>query len=92
MKKYRSTPEYKAKRAAYIAKNKNKIQEQEKITKSRYSEKNKNEVSDAYVINKLVQQGYGTKEEIMNNPELIGIKRVQILSRRIKNIIHATKH
>jgi hypothetical protein len=90
MKERRQTPEYKAYMKAYRQKKREKIQEQERITKKRYSDKHRDAVTDEYVLQKLVEQGFGTKEELKNNKELIEIKRVKILTKRLKNII--SKH
>lgn len=82
MKERRTTPEYKAYMKAYRERNKEKIREQEIITKKRYQEKNWSELSDVYVINQLVSQGVADKELLLQTPELIQLKRVQILIKR----------
>lgn len=79
----RQTPGYKKFVKKYYKKNKKKILEQQRITGRRWHEKEKKAVTDQYVIGKLVTQGY-TKEQIELTPQLIEIKRGQILLARIK--------
>jgi hypothetical protein len=80
----RQTPEYKEYVKKYREKNKEKIAKQEAVTKKRYHEKHKTSVSDEYAIQQLVSQGYGTRAEVEGNKELIEIKKVQILTKRLK--------
>lgn len=86
MKEKRKTDEYKRKVKAYRMRNKEKIAKQEVITKRRHHEKNKEQISDAYVLQRLKQDGN-------NNPtaEEIEIKRSKILIHRIKQKIEAKK-
>lgn len=87
MKIKRQTPEYKAMMKAYRQRNKEKIHQQEVITKQRYHEKNKKPITDKYVSNLLRTQG------IKITPENIEIKRGQILISRIKDkVLKATKN
>lgn len=79
MKVKRQTPEYKAKMAEYRKKNKEKIYQQEVITKKRYHEKNKSLLTDKYIINLLKTQG-----ATAITPDLIELKRVKVLKHRIK--------
>jgi hypothetical protein len=83
-KEYRDKPSAKENMKKYRQKNKDKIAEQERITKERYLRKNVDPITDKYVARLLVTQGHGTFDEIINNKELIEIKRGQILLRRIK--------
>lgn len=80
----RQTERYKANRKRYIQNNKDKISQQEANAKLRYHVKNRDAITDTYVISQLVNQRFGTREEIANNLELIEIKRSQILLKRIK--------
>src|ERR1035437_8975402 len=82
----RETPEYKAYVVAYRERRKDRIYKQEVVSKKRYHEKNRDAITDRYAINLLRTQGYGTVEEIENNPELIEIKRSEILLSRIKTV------
>lgn len=88
MREKRKTPEYKAKMKEYRENNKQKIYQQEVITKKRYHEKNRDAVTDEYVIGRLIQQGYKREE---CTPELIELKRVKILKKRLKNKIAKLK-
>lgn len=89
MKVKRQTPEYKEKMRAYRERNKERIYQQEVITKKRYHEKNRDTISDKYIINQLVNQGYGTKEQVIKNPDLMEFERAKILLHRLKNQLHA---
>lgn len=83
MKKKRSTPEYKKMMRDYRQRNREKIQQQEIITKRRYHEKNRDAVTDAYVINNLRQKGI-----IEPSVEQMEMQRVKILTKRLKRKIH----
>lgn len=85
MKERRQTPEYKAYMKAYREKNKEKIKEQELITKRKYHEKNKKEITDKYASHILRTQGKDISEE---NLEL---EKVKILVHRIKKVILNTE-
>ena len=86
MKSRRGSDEYKKMMKEYRLKNKDKIYQQEVITKRRYHEKNRDAVTDAYVINQLVNQGVADKDGILSCPGLIEAKRLQILiKRKIRN-------
>lgn len=91
-KEYRSTPEYKSKRKAYIEKNKEKIRQQGIECKRKYHEKNRDEITDKYVVNLLRTQGYGKPEDLIKNKELIEIKRSEIILSRIKAEIYEQKN
>lgn len=86
----RQTPEYKKMMKEYRERNKARIYEQEVITKRRYHEKNKNEISDKYIINQLVNQGYGKKEDVSKNKDLIAYEKSKILLHRLKQQIYVT--
>jgi len=91
MKEKRQTPEYKIKMKTYREKRKSIIQQQEVITKRRYHEKHRDGVTDSYVIRQLVTQGFGKYEEIEKNKDLIEIKRIKILNKRLRNEIAKRK-
>lgn len=78
----RQTPEYKAMMRAYRKKNKEKIYNQEVITKRRYAEKHRDNITDEYVIRMLIGEGVATRESLKLHPELIQAKRIQILIKR----------
>lgn len=80
----RQTDKYKTYVKEYRKKNKAKIQQQETVTKNRYHSKNRDPITDKYVIRQLISQGYGSKEQVMGDKELIELKRIQILNKRIK--------
>jgi len=82
-KTYRQTPAYKKMMKEYRQRNKHKIYLQEIVTKSRYHEKNRDPITDKYVINILRTQGIRNP-----SPEVIEIKRSQILLARIKKKIN----
>lgn len=86
----RQTPEYKAYMKAYRAARKEKIYRQELITKKRYTDKNRDSVSDEYCIAKIKVQKNINRDAI--TPEMIQIKRGQILIKRLKNKIAKIKN
>lgn len=77
-KQIRVTADYKNYVREYRKRNKDKIYNQEKICKQRYHEKNRDSISDQYVINLLNNQGLSVVL-----PELIKLKRLQIIAKRI---------
>jgi hypothetical protein len=81
-KQKRQTPEYKEKMRAYRKRNKDKIHNQEVVTKKRYHEKHRDNVTDEYVIRQLITQGVATRDSLRSHPELIEAKRIQILIKR----------
>lgn len=82
----RQTPEYKKMMKEYRENNKEKIYEQEVVTKKRYHEKNRDSITDKYCIHQLRQQGIS---EI--TPELIEWERGQILVARLKKKVSGHK-
>lgn len=84
MREARKTPEYKAYMKEYRKRRKEIIQQQEQVTKRKYHEKHRDAVTDSYAIRLLVTQGFGTYEEIEKQRELIDLKKVQILTKRLK--------
>lgn len=77
----RQTTAYKENRKRYIQENKEKIHQQEIITKRRYQRKNVDGLTDKYIIRNLVDSGID-KEIIIKAPELIEAKRFQLLIKR----------
>jgi hypothetical protein len=67
---------------AYRKRNKDKIHNQEVVTKKRYHEKHRDNVTDEYVIRQLITQGVATRDSLRSHPELIEAKRIQILIKR----------
>lgn len=82
MKKRRDTPEYKAHMKEYRDKRKDIIYQQEVVTKKRYARKHIDALTDEYVIRKLVDQNVADKETLIQHPEIIEAKRLQILIKR----------
>lgn len=81
----RQTKRYKENRKKYIQKNKEKISQQERITKRRYHEKNRDELTDEYVGAKIVNKTPLKRNEIP--PAFIKIKRLEIICiRTLKTI------
>lgn len=82
MRLKRQTPEYKAMMKAYRQKRKDIIREQEIITKKRYHEKHRDNLTDTYIIRQLANQKIADKHDLVNHPEIIEAKRLQILIKR----------
>ncbi len=78
-----ANPEFKAYRERYIAKNKAHIEKQEVVTRARYHTKNRDGLTDTYIIKLLVNNGY-TKEQVLQNPNLIVERREKIKSQRLR--------
>ena len=89
MKKKRGTSKYKKYIKSYRERNKEKIARQEEITKRRYHEKNRDKVTDKYCENLLRTQGVRS-EQI--TPEMIELKRSQVLLSRIKEKVNKLKN
>jgi hypothetical protein len=90
MKAYRQTPEYKIMRIEYRKKNREKIFQQEIITKKRYLDKNRNSVSDEYCIHKIRDQKNIERVDITE--DMIERKRIEILIKRLRNNIVKIKN
>lgn len=88
-KKRRLGNKYRENRKQYILKNKDKIYEQEKICKLKYHNKNRDELTDKYIVRLILQKTNLRKEDILNCPKLIEVKRKQIqLIRKINERIN----
>jgi len=79
MKTKRQTPEYKEMMRKYRMKNKEKIKQQEVITKKRYQEKHRDNLTDEYIIRLLINQDVADRETLTMHPEIIEAKRLQLL-------------
>lgn len=88
-KNKRDTDVYKEYMKSYRGKRKNIIFAQEVVTKNRYLEKNKKIVSDEYCIAKLKEQLKIQRLDITS--EMIEVKRVKILIKRLRNNIAKIK-
>lgn len=83
----RKAPEFKVYMKAYRERNKERIRQQEIITKQRYQEKNRDSLSDEYIIRLLICQGIGDRGTLMKNYDVIEAKRLQLLiKRKINNV------
>ena len=81
--KIRRQSEYhKVNRRKYIERNKEKIYAQEVITKKRYHEKNRDAITDKYAFNLLRTQGIIDKDIAKKHPEIIEVKKAQLLLQR----------
>lgn len=83
MKLIRQTPEFKKKMKAYRDKNKDKIYQQEQITKRRYQVKNQEPLTDKYILNKMSIPLTELEKIKTVLPELIEVKREQIKLHRV---------
>lgn len=82
-KEYRSKPKNKIARRDYVRQNSQKIKSQEIITKKRYHEKNRDGLTDTYVVKQLKQSTGLPKEAILEYPQLIECKRLQLKTIRL---------
>lgn len=81
----RQTDKYKKMMREYRLKNKEKIYQQDILTKKKYHEKNRDLITDIYCVRKLKEQN------IQPTTENIELKRVQILIARLKKKISNNK-
>lgn len=89
MKEKRKTPEYKKMMMDYRKRNKEKIYEQERITKTRYFSKHRDNLTDEYIIRLFINNGVCDRDHLLKHPELIEAKRLQILiQRKITNNVN----
>lgn len=82
----RKTPEYKAYMKEYRAKNKERIYQQEVITKERYHEKNKKQLTDKYIIRLFLSNGFPYP-----TPIEIEMKRAEVLISRLRKFTSKKK-
>lgn len=83
--KLKNDPEWKNKLKAWREKNKDRVKKKQKLRSLKHHTKIRDNITDAYVINRLMSQFKGlTREEILNNPEIMQIKRNEILIHRVK--------
>lgn len=83
MKIVRQTPEFKRKMKAYRERNKEKIYQQEVITKKRYQLKNTEQITDKYVMNRIGIPLTELEKVKAVLPEMIDLKREQIKLHRV---------
>lgn len=89
-KEMRKSEAYKAYMKEYRKKNKTRISQQEKIKGREWTKKQVDIISDSYIITLLCNSKVGifkTHAEARKHPELIELKRSQILISRIKKQI-----
>lgn len=83
----RQTESYKENRRKYIERNKEKIFSQEEICKKRYSKYHMENITDKYAFSLLRAQGVIDKDSAKKYPEIIELKKAQLLlHREIKKI------
>ena len=91
----RNSDAYKSYAREYRIKNKDKISIAQRIKAKEWVRKQVDSLSDAYIIMILTSKeagSFASREEVMLHPEVIEIKRSEILIARIKKKIKTVKH